>query len=52
MSPPRLCALCSQPLATKFFWDNLTLHKDCLDAVLAKVVVGPAGEVKIKEQQK
>ncbi len=51
MSTQRLCTLCSQILNAKPFWDNLRLHKDCLDAVLAKVEVA-GGEVKLKEENK
>lgn len=48
MSLERRCSLCNQVLNAKPFWDNLRLHKDCLNTVLEKVRV-EAGEVKIKE---
>lgn len=36
MSQPRLCTICRQELVRRAFWDNLNLHKDCLDRLLAE----------------
>lgn len=50
MSQPRTCQLCKQPLATREFWDNLGIHKDCLDKVIQQVQVEwPGGKVEVKK---
>ena len=51
MSQTRICTLCQQELNTRSFWDNLSVHKDCFDKVLAAVTI-QAGEVKVKEPTK
>lgn len=47
---PRLCKLCQLPLNSREFWDNLQMHKDCLDRVIAAVRVTPAGQVEMKKE--
>ncbi len=39
MSQVRICTLCKQPLNTRPFWDNLRLHKDCLETTLNAVTI-------------
>lgn len=34
---PLVCRICRQPLATRSFWQNLQLHKDCLDKLIESV---------------
>lgn len=34
MNQPRICTICNGELIRRPFWDNLNLHKDCLDRLI------------------
>ena len=34
MNQPRMCTICHEELIRRAFWDNLNLHKDCLDRLI------------------
>lgn len=44
MSQPRICRICQKQLTNRLFWDNLNLHKDCLDKLLETVQPPPPKE--------
>ena len=36
-APERKCGICKQRLNTRVFWDNIGVHKDCLDLLISQV---------------
>lgn len=48
MSQERKCQLCQLPLARSAFWDNLSIHKICLDKVIEAVKIED-GKVEAKK---
>lgn len=35
--PERRCRICVERLNTRAFWDNIGVHKDCLDHLISQV---------------